>query len=110
LSIEAKAKNKKKQKNKNALVQVTKGSKCSQARGKSSQAIGEGSKGSIIFDLFLINLLIFCNGYPRLETTTIKSKNCTFILATRVLPCFTYWHNFFYVNKNKIIPLDFTIY
>jgi len=49
----------------------------------------------------------FCQGYPRLDTTTIKGKkHCTIVFATRVLPCFTYWHNLFYVDKNKIIPLD----
>jgi len=67
----------------------------------------------------LINFLIFAlalwvtyvrpegQGYPRLDTTTIKGKkHCTIVFATRVLPCFTYWHNLFYVDKKKIIPLD----
>jgi len=49
----------------------------------------------------------FCQGYPRLDTTTIKGKkHCTIVFATRVLPCFTCWHNLFYVDKKKIIPLD----
>ena len=49
----------------------------------------------------------FCQGYPRLDTTTIKGKkHCTIVFATRVLPCFTSWHNLFNVYKNKIIPLD----
>jgi hypothetical protein len=35
-----------------------------------------------------------------------RYKHCTIVFATRVLPCFTYWHNLFYVDKKKIIPLD----
>jgi len=28
------------------------------------------------------------------------------VFATRVLPCFTYQHNLFDVDKKKIVPLD----
>jgi LAGLIDADG DNA endonuclease family len=49
----------------------------------------------------------FCQGYPRLDYTTVNGKRFTLIIfVTRVYPCFTEWHNMFYVNGKKIIPLE----
>jgi len=52
------------------------------------------------FFLFVFNKFShFCQGYPRLDTTTIKDKkHCTIVFATRVLPCFTYLHNLFHLK------------
>jgi LAGLIDADG DNA endonuclease family/Proton-conducting membrane transporter len=62
------------------------------------------------FDFFWVvfnKFYHFCQGYPRLDITRIKDKtHSTIVFATRVLPCFTYWHNLFYVNGKKIVPLD----
>jgi len=49
----------------------------------------------------------FCQGYPKLDTTKINGKTFTGIyFSTRVYPCFTEWHNMFYKNNKKIVPLE----
>jgi hypothetical protein len=49
----------------------------------------------------------FCQGYPRLDYTNVNNKNFTSIVfVTRVYPCFTEWHDMFYVNNKKIVPLE----
>ena len=54
-----------------------------------------------------LKLAHFCQGYPRLEIAKIKGKNHNLILfATRSFPCFTKWHDLFYVNNKKIVPLE----
>ena len=49
----------------------------------------------------------YCRSMPRITKTNINGKifSC-FMFATRVYPCFTEWHNIFYQEGTKIVPLD----
>ena len=49
----------------------------------------------------------FSRSLPRITKTNINGKNfSSFMFATRVYPCFTEWHNIFYLEGKKIVPLD----
>jgi hypothetical protein len=57
--------------------------------------------------LIFLKFSHFCQGYPRLDFSRLNGKYyCLIYFATRVYPCFTEWHNMFYVNNKKIVPLD----
>lgn len=59
-----------------------------------------------LWNIFNI-LSYYCQRYPKLDSTLINGKLFFGIkFATRVYPCFTKWHNIFYVKKIKIVPLD----
>jgi hypothetical protein len=55
----------------------------------------------------------YCSNYPNLSRTTLKSKSTKLnkihtgiYFVTRSYPVLTKWHNIFYKDKKKIVPLD----
>ena len=54
-----------------------------------------------------INFSHYCRSLPITAKTSIKGKTFTITtFSTRVYPCFTKWHNMFYLEGKKIVPLD----
>ena len=64
------------------------------------------AKSIFVFHVFN-KLSHYCSRYPSITTTNLKGKIFKgIVMTTRVYPCFTEWHNIFYVNNKKIVPLD----
>lgn len=64
------------------------------------------------FVLYVFNKLShYCSRYPTITSSSLSAlgggkKFKGIVMTTRVYPCFTEWHNIFYVNNKKIVPLN----
>nr|YP_009690281.1 LAGLIDADG homing endonuclease [Fomitiporia mediterranea]QEG57061.1 LAGLIDADG homing endonuclease [Fomitiporia mediterranea] len=49
----------------------------------------------------------YCSNFPQVKIQKLNGKTYhALYFTTRTLPCFTYYHNIFYKNKIKVVPLD----